>query len=67
MNQGELTSRDNERETGSKTRQLEKDWLTNHDNEWEIGSKSATIREKLAHKIFLKYALRAQKKWKKVR
>ena len=61
MSQGKLTSCDNKRETGSKMRQLEKDWLTNHDNEWEIGSKSATTREKLAHKKNLKYALRAKK------
>ena len=51
MSPGELTSRDIERETGSKTRQLEKDWLTNRDNVREIGSKSATMREKLAHKL----------------
>ena len=40
MSQGELISRDNERETGSKTRQWEKDWLTNRDNERNIGSQS---------------------------
>ena len=51
MSQGELTSRNNKRETGSKTRQLEKDWLTNSDNEREKGLKSATMREKFAHKL----------------
>ena len=30
---------------------MEKDWLTNRDNEREIGSKSASMREKLAHKL----------------
>ena len=51
MSQGELTSRDNKRETGSKTRELEKYWLTNSNNDREIGSKSATMRENLAHKL----------------
>ena len=32
-------------------RQLETDRLTNCDDEREIGSKSATMREKLAHKL----------------
>ena len=51
MSQGELTSCDNKKETGSKMRQLETDRLTNCDDEREIGSKSATMREKLAHKL----------------
>ena len=46
VSQGELTSPNNERETGSKMRQLEKGWLTNHNNEREIGSKGARVRER---------------------
>ena len=49
MSQGDLTSCDNEREIGSKTRQIEKGWLTNCDNGRKIGAKST--RERLAQKL----------------